>query len=168
MRSARQTPAVGFDAIIGLGSNVGDKAANIARALVLLAAGGDIRLVRRSRLYRSAPWGKSDQDWFVNACAAIHTALAPGELLARCQAVEQEMGRVRGERWGPRVIDVDILVFGDVISSEAALTLPHPRITERGFVLVPLAELAPNLAVEGRRVAEWLADIDHGDVVALE
>lgn len=163
-----ETSPPSFDAILGLGSNVGDKRGNIGRAIELLTRAGDVRVVARSHLYRSAPWGKTDQDWFVNACVAIETRLAPEELLARCQQVENEMGRVRAERWGPRVIDVDILVFGDVVSPDAKLTLPHPRITERGFVLVPLAELAPDLAIGGRSVTEWLADIDHADVVALD
>ena len=156
-----------FDAIIALGSNLGQKAANIAHAIELLTEGGDIRLVRRSRDYRTAPWGKTDQDWFVNACIAISTRLSPHELLARCQGVEERLGRVRGEKWGPRVIDLDVLVYRDLISSEPDLTLPHPHLTERAFVLAPLADIAPDLVIHGRRVSEWLTAIDHTDVVAL-
>lgn len=157
-----------FDALIGLGSNIGDKAANIGRAIGLLTEPGDIRLVRASRLYRTAPWGVLDQDWFVNACISIATDLAPHALLARCLAVEQEMKRVRAERWGPRVIDVDVLVYRDVTLSDPDLTLPHPRIAERAFVLVPLAEIAPGLQIGGHDPAHWLARLDAGNVVPLD
>jgi 2-amino-4-hydroxy-6-hydroxymethyldihydropteridine diphosphokinase len=157
-----------FDGLIGLGSNIGDKAGNIARAIELLTEPGDIRLVRKSRLYRTAPWGVLDQDWFVNACIAVKTDLSPGELLARCLGVEQEMKRVREQRWGPRLIDVDVLVYRDVVMTEADLILPHPRITERAFVLVPLVEIAPTLAIGGHPLEHWLRGIDAADVVPLE
>jgi 2-amino-4-hydroxy-6-hydroxymethyldihydropteridine diphosphokinase len=158
----------GFDALIGLGSNIGDKAANIARAIELLTEPGDIRIVRASRLYRTAPWGVLDQDWFVNACIAIETELPPRELLERCLGVEQEMKRVREQRWGPRVIDVDVLTYRDVIMSEPALTLPHPRITERAFVLVPLLDIAPTLKIAGHSVTHWLAGVDAADIVPID
>jgi 2-amino-4-hydroxy-6-hydroxymethyldihydropteridine diphosphokinase len=162
------TDRASFDATIGLGSNIGDKAANIAQAIALLTAEGDIRVVRSSRLYRTAPWGVLDQDWFVNACIGVATSLAPLELLHRCLGVEQKMKRVREQRWGPRVIDVDVLTYGDVKLDGAQLTLPHPRITERAFVLVPLAEIAPDLAVRGHSLRHWLENIDASDVVPLE
>jgi 2-amino-4-hydroxy-6-hydroxymethyldihydropteridine diphosphokinase len=157
-----------FDALIGLGSNVGDKPANIARAVSLLTEKGDVRLVASSRLYRSAPWGVLDQDWFVNACIAVATGLTPQELLARCLAVEQAMKRVREQRWGPRVIDVDVLTYRDLTVNEPDLTLPHPRIAERAFVLVPLAEIAPTLTIEGHGLAHWLARLDARDVVPFD
>jgi 2-amino-4-hydroxy-6-hydroxymethyldihydropteridine diphosphokinase len=153
-----------YDAILALGSNVGDKAANLARAIAELTAGRDIRVVRRSRDYRTPPWGKTDQDWFLNACIAVETSLTPHALLDRCREVERVMGRVRAERWGPRIIDVDILVFGDVTSADAGLTIPHPRIAERAFVLVPLAEIAPDLEIGGRPVRDLLADVDTAGV----
>jgi len=156
-----------FDAIIALGSNLGEKAANIARAIELLTEGGDIRLVRRSRDYRTAPWGKTDQDWFANACIAVSTRLSPHELLARCQGIEERMGRARGEKWGPRVIDLDVLVWRDLVSSEPDLTLPHPHLTERAFVLAPLADIAADLCVRGRSIEDWLAAIDTSGVVLL-
>jgi 2-amino-4-hydroxy-6-hydroxymethyldihydropteridine diphosphokinase len=156
-----------FDATIGLGSNIGDKAANIAQAVALLTSEGDIRLVQSSRLYRTAPWGVVDQDWFINACISVATSLSPLELLRRCLGVEQEMKRVRDRRWGPRVIDVDVLTYSDLRLDGAELTLPHPRITERAFVLVPLAEIAPNLAIGGHTVTYWLDKIDASDVVPL-
>lgn len=157
-----------YDALIGLGSNIGDKPANIARAIALLTEKGDIRLVRASRLYRTAPWGVHDQDWFVNACIAVATDLAPRDLLARCLAVEDTMKRVRKERWGPRVIDVDVLVYRSVTMSDPDLTLPHPRVTERAFVLVPLAEIAPDLEIAGHGLAHWLARVDAADVTPLD
>jgi 2-amino-4-hydroxy-6-hydroxymethyldihydropteridine diphosphokinase len=157
----------GFDAIVALGSNLGDKAGRIAEAIALLTEAGDIRLVARSRNFRTAPWGKTDQDWFVNACIAVATELSARDLLARCQAVEKRMGRVRDERWGPRVIDLDVLVYRDLTSDEAELTLPHPRITERAFVLAPLAEVAPELCIKGRTVTDWLAALDCSDVAPL-
>ena len=162
-----------WTALLGLGSNIGDKAANIARAIALLTAPGDVHLAGASRLYRTAPWGVTDQDWFVNACIAVRTALAPHDLLARCLGVEQEMRRVRERRWGPRVIDVDVLVYRDAASksvtlNETDLILPHPRITERGFVLVPLAELAPALELSGHTLAYWLERTNTSDVVPFE
>lgn len=161
-------PPSGFDAIIGLGTNMGDKRANIRRALDLLCADGAVHLVKRSRDYRSAPWGVTDQDWFVNACALVATRLAPLELLRRCQAVENAMGRVRQERWGPRIVDVDILAYRDVASDDSELTLPHPRMTERAFVLVPLAEIAPGYEIAGRPVEDWLAEAPDGGLEVLE
>lgn len=157
----------GCDALIGLGSNLGDKSGNIAQAIAQLTASEDIRLVAHSRLYRTPPWGKTDQDWFVNACIGVATVLSPHELLGRCQAVESELGRVRGERWGPRVIDVDILAYRDVMLDEPDLVLPHPRIAERAFVLAPLAEIAPGLMILGRTVAERLAGVDRAGVEVI-
>jgi 2-amino-4-hydroxy-6-hydroxymethyldihydropteridine diphosphokinase len=156
-----------FDAIVALGSNLGDKVRQIDEAIALLTEGGDIRVAARSRNYRTAPWGKTDQDWFVNACIAVATDLSPRVLLERCHAVEARMGRVRDEQWGPRVIDLDVLVYRDVMSEHADLRLPHPRITERAFVLVPLADVAPDLCIKGRKVSDWLAALVHADVVPL-
>ena len=163
MSDVRGFPA-GCDALIGLGSNLGDKSANIERAVALLTAGDEVRLIARSRLYRTPPWGKTDQDWFVNACIGVATRLAPHELLTRCQAVERDLGRIRGERWGPRVIDVDVLAYRDVALAEPDLVIPHPRMAERAFVLAPLADIAPDLVIGGRTVAERLAEIDRAGV----
>lgn len=163
--SSDATPA--FDALIGLGSNVGDKEANIHQAIALLTAKGDIALVRASRLYRTAPWGVLDQDWFVNACIAVKTDLSPQDLLRRCLGIEEEMKRVRERRWGPRVIDVDVLIYRDAVLAESDLVLPHPRITERAFVLVPLAEIAPEAVVAGHPLAHWLTHLDARDVTPL-
>jgi 2-amino-4-hydroxy-6-hydroxymethyldihydropteridine diphosphokinase len=156
-----------FNATIGLGSNVGDKAQNIARAIELLCTDGAIRLVRRSALYRSPAWGVTDQDWFVNAAIAVATALSPRELLARCQSVETDMGRVRTMRWGPRIIDVDILTYRDSAIREPGLIVPHPLIAERAFVLIPLKDVAPDLRLNGHSLDELIMRLGVEGVVAL-
>lgn len=157
-----------FDALIGLGSNMGDKAANIRHAIGLLTDAGDIRLVRASRLYRTPPWGVLEQDWFVNACVAVATDLGPHELLARCLGVEDTMKRVRQERWGPRVIDVDVLAYRNVTLDDPELTLPHPRIVERAFVLLPLRDVAPGLMIAGHGLDRWIAALDTAGVEPIE
>lgn len=161
---SKYDPLPTFDAILAFGSNVGDKEANVARAIELIEAEGDIAVLRVSKNYKTPPWGVMDQDWFVNACASVATKLSPHDLLLRCQAVEAEMKRVRRQRWGPRVIDVDILVHRDGPVALPDLTLPHPRITDRAFVLVPLAEIEPDLQISGRTVREWLSSIDTAGV----
>ena len=157
-----------FDAIIALGSNMGDKVANLGQAAALLEAHGAVDIVARSKLYRTSAWGEEDQDWFVNACLAIKTTLHPLELLHVCQTIEDDMGRVRQKRWGPRVIDLDVLVYKEIAQSDAELTLPHPLITERAFVLVPLHDLAPNLILKGKTVADWLRETASGSVQELD
>ena len=114
-----------FDAAIGLGSNIGDKAGNIARAIALLTANSDIRLVQQSRLYSSPPWGVIEQDAFANACITIATKLSAHDLLRRCQAVENDMGRVRHQKWGPRIIDADILTYRGETIQTPDLVVPH-------------------------------------------
>ncbi len=155
------------DAIIALGSNIGDKAGNIRAAIAALTEAGDIRLAARSRLYRTPPWGKTDQDWFVNACITVETGLDVRTLLARCQQVERRLGRVPTEKWGPRVIDLDILAFRDVRLDEPDLVLPHPHIAKRAFVLAPLADVAPDFTIGGKTVREMLAAVDAQGVEPL-
>ena len=166
-RAIRDDQESAFDAAIALGSNVGDKRANIARAIELLTARGDIVLVRRSRDYRSAPWGVLEQDWFVNAVITVATELGPHDLLARCQDVENEMGRVRLKKWGPRLIDVDVLTYRDQRINDPDLIVPHPFIAERGFVLVPLREVAPALRIGGESLDVLIGRIDTDDLAAL-
>ena len=156
-----------FDAAIGLGSNVGDTRVNIARAIELLTADGAVRLVARSRDYRSAPWGVLEQDWFVNAVITVLTDVSARELLQRCQSVENDMGRVRLQKWGPRLIDVDVLTYRDQVIDEPDLKVPHPLIAERGFVVVPLREIAPDLVIGGRSLDDMQAQLDTSDLVAL-
>lgn len=141
---------VGFDATIGLGSNMGDKAANIDRAIALLTQDGAVSLVKASRKYRSSPWGVTEQDWFVNACISVSTGLSAQDLLIRCQHVENKMGRIRHKKWGPRLIDVDILTYRDQIIQEPDLTVPHPFIAVRTFVLLPLKDVAPKTRIGGK------------------
>ncbi|MGQ0456603.1 MAG: 2-amino-4-hydroxy-6-hydroxymethyldihydropteridine diphosphokinase [Hyphomicrobium sp.] len=158
----------GYDAILGLGSNIGDKRANILRAVDLLTADGELRLVRLSKLYRTAPWGVEDQDWFVNACATIETEASARDLLGRCQTVEAEMRRVRDKRWGPRIIDVDILSYRDAAISENGLVVPHPRIADRAFVLIPMKDVAPDFQLGGRSLDDMIAAVGAGDVAAMD
>jgi 2-amino-4-hydroxy-6-hydroxymethyldihydropteridine diphosphokinase len=142
-------------AYLGLGSNLGDKEVMIARALALLGEEPGIRIAGRSGDYRTPPWGDTDQDWFVNACAAIDTALAPAELLAACLKVENRLGRQRTRKWGPRSIDIDVLDYeGRAFGERAGLIAAAPFVLERAFVLVPLAELAPDLVIAGSTVRE--------------
>jgi 2-amino-4-hydroxy-6-hydroxymethyldihydropteridine diphosphokinase len=159
--------AAGFDCIIALGSNLGDKTGNIDRAIDLLTERGDIRLVSRSRNFATDPWGKLDQDWFVNAAIAVATKLKPRELLHRCKEIERRMGRVATEKWGPRIIDLDLLIYRDSVLREPDLVLPHPHIAERAFVLAPLMDIAPDLDIEGKSVRERLEAIDQGGVRPL-
>lgn len=151
-------------AFVGLGANLGDPVAQVRAALRDLDAIDATRLVRASSLYRSAPWGGVEQPAFINAVAEVETRLAPRELLDALLAIEQRHGRIRdGNRWGPRTLDLDLLVHGDRRIDEHGLLLPHPHLAERAFVLVPLAEIAPDLRVPGVGVvADLLACIDAG------
>jgi 2-amino-4-hydroxy-6-hydroxymethyldihydropteridine diphosphokinase len=156
------------NATLGLGSNIGDKPANIDRAIEALTSDGAIQLVATSRKYRSAPWGVTDQDWFVNAAIAVATKLSARELLQRCQRIEAEMGRVRQQRWGPRLIDVDVLTFGSEVIREADLIVPHPLIAERAFVLLPLRDVAPETRIAGRSLNALLDALGADDTLPLD
>ncbi len=147
---------VGF----GLGSNIGDKPDNIRKALKLLEERGVARLTAISRIYRTPPWGVLDQGDFANACAIGETPLSPYELLAAVKKIEADMGREPTRRWGPRLIDVDILFLGDHTLDDPELTLPHKELFGRGFVLLPLGEIAPDLVLDGAPIAEALAGVD--------
>ncbi len=150
-------------AYLGLGSNLGDRESLLRSALERLAA-DDLVITAVSSVYETAPVGWIDQPDFLNLAAAIATALSPRALLERCLAVEAALGRVRAERWGPRTIDIDVLWYEGVVLQEPALTLPHPRLTERAFALLPLAEVAPALSL-GRGSAALLASILPADGV---
>ncbi|MEM1049468.1 MAG: 2-amino-4-hydroxy-6-hydroxymethyldihydropteridine diphosphokinase [Pseudomonadota bacterium] len=152
---------------LAFGSNVGETADNIRQAIDALAAEDGLTLVRESALYRTPPWGLTDQDWFCNACALFDTELSPRALLDVCQDVERNLGRVRTVRWGPRLIDIDIITFGSISVSSDALTIPHPHAHERGFVLVPLNEIAPDLALASGTVRDNLAGADTQGIVRL-
>jgi len=145
-------------AYIGLGANLNDPAAQVEYALAELERLHATTLVARSSLYASAPVGYVDQPDFINAVAQIETALAPRALLAALLDIEHRRGRERSFRNAPRTLDLDLLLYGDAHFHEEGLTLPHPRMTERAFVLLPLTEIAPELDIPGRgRAADWIS-----------
>ena len=153
------------DAYIGIGSNLDDPERQVRSAIADLAHLPESRLLRASRLFRTAPWGRTDQPAFINAAAVVATRLSPRALLDALLAIERAHGRHRdGTRWGPRVLDLDILLFGDMRIAEPGLDVPHPHLAERAFVLLPLADLAPGLFVPGQgRISELLDNVDtHG------
>ena len=149
---------------IGLGANLGDREATLRRALELLGEADGVEVVAVSALLETEPWGYDDQPWFLNGAAELETTLAPRELLALLLEVERRLGRVRGAdalRYGPRSVDLDLLVLGDLVVDEPGLQVPHPRLRERRFALAPLAELAAGLVVPGQgRVADLLAEVE--------
>ena len=157
------------EALIGLGGNVGDVRATLDRAVEAFCDGRDVRLIARSSDYRTPPWGVEDQPPFVNLCLRVETSLSPQALLRRAQHVEQALGRDRAkeQRWGPRRVDIDILAYDDVTLDEPDLVLPHPRLFERAFVLVPLVEIAPERVIAGMKVREALARLDTGGIEKL-
>lgn len=157
------------EALLALGGNVGDSRTILARAIALLCDGEAVWLVARSAAYRTPPWGDPDQPPFINLCIAVETTLSPLALLARAHQVERALGRdrTRERRWGPRTADIDILAYDDLTLDTPELTLPHPRLFERAFVLVPLAEIAPDRVVAGRRIGEAAAAIDGSGIERL-
>jgi 2-amino-4-hydroxy-6-hydroxymethyldihydropteridine diphosphokinase len=157
------------EALVGLGGNVGDVRATLARAIAALCDGEEVRLLTRSADYRTPPWGVEDQPAFVNACIAVETRLPPRALLARAQAIELVLGRarVKEQRWGPRPIDIDLIAYDDLTVDEPDLELPHPRLFDRAFVLVPLMEIAPDRMIAGRRVRELVTRVDAAGVEKL-
>lgn len=169
-------PMTAVTAFIACGSNI-DPRPNLARALVRLSAAAD--LLRRSPTYLTRPWGVTDQAPFLNLVAAVRTAAAPHALLDDLQAIERALGRTRTVRHGPRTIDLDILLYGDLVIGDPAagdperggghrLTIPHPGLTERDFMLVPLLDVAPDLAhpADGRPLAAWRPRLRYRQIVA--
>ncbi|MDQ0316558.1 2-amino-4-hydroxy-6-hydroxymethyldihydropteridine diphosphokinase [Amorphus orientalis] len=142
---------------LGTGANIGDAQATIARALDRLHADDGIAIDRASPFFATPPWGFEDQDWFVNVCAAGTTTLAPHDLLAAGKRIEAELGRTATFRWGPRVIDIDILTYGDETIGDPDLIIPHKELLNRAFVLIPLATIRPDLRIAGERVADAAA-----------
>ena len=131
-----------YKAFIGIGSNLGTPAENCEKAICLLHALPEIEVVSRSSLYKSEPIGKIEQNWFVNATVAIKTSLGPESLLNAIFKIEKGLGRERREKWGPRIIDLDLLTYENRVIHSTALTLPHPELAKRRFVLLPLSEFA--------------------------
>ncbi|GGC92178.1 2-amino-4-hydroxy-6-hydroxymethyldihydropteridine diphosphokinase [Chelatococcus reniformis] len=163
-------------AYLGLGSNLGDSRAMLAAAAEALAAVPGLAVVARSADYRTPPWGDADQPAFANACIAVDTTLTPEQLLDACLAAERALGRDRNapeaRRWGPRLIDIDVLDYEGARRATAALVLPHPRLAERAFVLLPLAEIAPEHIISGGggerlTVREALARLDANGIEPL-
>lgn len=149
---------------LSLGANLDDAAGSVRRALETLTQRGHVRLERVSSLYRTKPWGPVPQPDFINACALGATDLAPRDLLIEVKAIEAALGRVSSERWGPRAIDIDILFYEGAEVDEPDLVIPHESLFQRAFVLVPLAEIAPELVIAGRGVRAALADVDAEEV----
>ncbi len=141
---------------LSLGANMGSPARQVARALQLIGQNQNIRITKKSSLIITSPWGKTDQPDFHNMAIEISTGLSPLQLLDACQHMENIMGRVRGEKWGPRLIDIDIIAFDRIRMHEPRLNLPHHHAHERDFVLVPLREISPD-------TADWILQIKKPD-----
>jgi 2-amino-4-hydroxy-6-hydroxymethyldihydropteridine diphosphokinase len=157
------------EAVIALGGNVGDVRATFQRAIPEICRRTQAVLVARSADYTTPPWGDTDQPPFINACIIIATSLDPHVLLTRLHEVERSFGRDRARetRWGPRTLDLDLIAYDDMRTDTPDLILPHPRLFERAFVLVPLAEIAPDRLIGGRRVGDALADVSCDGIVRL-
>jgi 2-amino-4-hydroxy-6-hydroxymethyldihydropteridine diphosphokinase len=156
-------------ALLALGGNVGDSRAILDRAITLLCDGKTVTLTARSSDYLTPPWGFRHQPPFVNLCIAVDTTLEPRALLERAQQIERQLGRDRAheKRNGPRTADIDIIAYDDLALSEPDLTLPHPRLFKRAFVLVPLAEIASDRVIAGRRIADAAAAADTAGIEKL-
>jgi 2-amino-4-hydroxy-6-hydroxymethyldihydropteridine diphosphokinase len=157
------------EALVALGGNVGDSRVILDRAVAIFCDGVEVKLKARSSDYLTPPWGFKYQPPFVNLCIAVETTLSPRDLLIRAQAVERQLGRDRAheKRWGPRTADIDILTYDDFTVDELGLTLPHPYLFERAFVLLPLAEIVPDQVIAGRKISDVMAAIDTAGIERL-
>ncbi len=147
-------------AYLALGGNVGDVKQAFRTALATLRAQDQVCVLQESPIYRTPPWGVTDQPDFLNMVAEIETDLSAHDLLDLCLEIERASGRVREQRWGPRIIDLDVITYGDETIADERLSVPHPHAHERAFVLAPLADIAPDEMIAGKSVREWLAQID--------
>jgi 2-amino-4-hydroxy-6-hydroxymethyldihydropteridine diphosphokinase len=154
-------------AYLGLGGNIGNVKENIEEALRLLQSNGNLKVLKISSYYQTAPVGYVEQDWFLNIAAEIQTELPPYELLEHINNVEQQLKRERLIRWGPRTIDIDILLYDNFESNTDRLTIPHPRMTERAFVIIPLLEIAPNLNIKGQSIKVVASNINNQEIRML-
>ena len=157
------------EALIALGGNVGDIRETLDRAIAALCDGTAVRLLARSSDYRTPPWGVTDQPPFINCAVVAATDLSPQALLVRAQSIERDFGRdrARERRWGPRTLDIDLIAYDNVALNTPELTLPHPHLFERAFVLGPLAEIAPERRIAGIRIKEALAKLDQTGIEKL-
>jgi 2-amino-4-hydroxy-6-hydroxymethyldihydropteridine diphosphokinase len=154
-------------AALGLGGNIGDPIAAMSAVISSFDQSDLIDLLAVSKLYRTPPWGKIDQPDFYNACVLVQTTLQPVELLDLCLSLELELKRERIERWGPRTIDIDLLTYGDEEIELDRLVVPHPRMTERAFVLMPLTDIVKEHIVNGRSIGDWLRNVDQSGIEAM-
>lgn len=151
-------------AYLGLGSNLGDRKENIDSAVDMLKSHGNIEVKRVSSYYETEPVGYEDQDRFLNIVLEINTTLEPYELLEFCGLIEEKLKRKRIIRWGPRIIDVDILLYEGFSSRDESLTIPHPRMTERAFVMIPLHEIAPDIEIDNKSINEVLKKLNGEEI----
>ncbi|MDF2531929.1 MAG: folK [Clostridia bacterium] len=154
-------------AYLGLGGNIGNVKENMQEALRLLQANNAVKLIKQSSYYETAPVGFEQQEWFLNIVIEIETELPPYELLELCNKVEHKLKRERLIRWGPRTIDIDILLYEGFESNEPKLSVPHPRIQERAFVMIPLLEIAPDLKIKGQSLKEIVKHISNQEIRKL-
>lgn len=147
-------------AFLSLGSNMGDRLEYLSKAIDKIAEIQGCNILYKSRVYETEPWGYENQEAFLNLCISIETSLSPYELLESLQTIELELDRVRKIHWGPRTIDIDILLFDDIICEDDKLTIPHPRMRERAFVLIPLYDIEKNLIIDGIKLEDLINKID--------
>ena len=147
-------------AFLSLGSNMGDRLEYLSKAIDKIAKIQGCNILNKSRVYETEPWGYENQEAFLNLCISIETSLSPYELLESLQTIELELDRVRKIHWGPRTIDIDILLFDDIICEDDKLTIPHPRMSERAFVLIPLYDIEKNLIIDGIKLEDLINKID--------
>ena len=147
-------------AFLSLGSNMGDRLEYLSKAIDKIAEIQGCNILNKSRVYETEPWGYENQEAFLNLCISIETSLSPYELLESLQTIELELDRVRKIHWGPRTIDIDILLFDDIICEDDKLTIPHPRMRERAFVLIPLYDIEKNLIIDGIKLEDLINKID--------
>ena len=155
-------------AYLGLGTNMGDKQAYLKEACKIISDNTNINIVKISKVYKTKAWGYTNQDDFLNICIEVDTNLSPEELLEVCHEVENKLNRVRVIRWGPRTIDVDILFFNNIISTDENLILPHPRIKERAFVLIPLMDLNKELVIDNKTISYYLSNLEKEELKQVE
>jgi len=152
-------------AYLSLGSNLGDRNSYLTEALTLLSA--NLEITNQSPVYETEPWGVEDQPPFLNLAIEVQTDLEPEELLELCLQIELSLERVREQKWGPRTVDLDILLYGQETIATENLQIPHPYLTQRDFVMIPLADIAPKLLVKGKTTLEWAENFDRSKLRAI-